>query len=52
MTDSLLILNLIATLLTPLMLGFQAFLKRIRKSKCCGGEVDLNPDPEEKPLTK
>jgi len=38
---TLLILNTLISFFTPLITSFIMILKQIRKSRCCGGEIEI-----------
>ena len=40
----LLIVNIIISALSPIIVAIASLLKHIKKSKCCGGSVEIEPD--------
>lgn len=46
--DTLIIINIILSALSPIILGISMCLKRVRKSKCCNSEIDFDSEQDGK----
>jgi len=42
MIETLIIINIVVSTITPLIIGLQHFIERINKSSCCGAQVELD----------
>ena len=41
MVESLLVINTVITILTPLLMAFLELLKHIKRSKCCNSTIEM-----------
>lgn len=48
MIETLIIINIVVSTITPLIIGLKHFIDRIYKSKCCGAEIELDHEQENK----
>lgn len=47
-TDVLVIVNILATTIAPIITGLGYCLRKIRKSRCCGGSISIDADASQK----
>ena len=44
----LLIVNIIISALSPIIVAIASLLRHIKKSSCCGGDVEIEPEREKR----